>query len=182
MIVIEGPDNAGKTTLANILAQDLSLEVIHSIKPDNPRAGEGRLNWMASNPQAIYDRASCISEAVYGSICRDGSVYGDRHWEVLDNFLHHGPLVIFCCCSKERAMKFGDREDMEGVHENAELLYDMYQVVMGKVRAIGGYSDITFLMYNYEVDSYDNIRNFCEWYLTRLELREANIKLIGERL
>jgi len=69
MIIIEGPDNVGKTTLANQLAKDLGVEVVHSIKPTDFQAGVDRLNWMASNPLIIYDRVSCISEAVYGPIC-----------------------------------------------------------------------------------------------------------------
>lgn len=180
MIVLEGPDNCGKTTLANALSSALDLPVVHSEKPDFDNNGQLRLEWMARNPYTIYDRASCISEAVYGPICRNGSVYGREHWQILSRFLSHNPFIIFCECSKSRALQFNGREDMEGVHENAEALYDRYREVMVKVEKISSHTQAVVYKYNYEVDSPNNIVQLCKMYInSRLEIANI-INQIGE--
>ena len=180
MIVIEGPDNCGKTTLAEELAIRLDLPVIHSIKPIDISHGLDRLDKMARLPHAIYDRVSCISEAVYGPICRDGSIYRDVHWEVADRFLHHKPLVIFCCCSLNRALEFNGREDMEGVQENAVELFESYRVVMSKVRVLSLMNDSRYMSYNYEMDSVESVEGVCREYLSQLEFRQNSINELGE--
>lgn len=72
IIILEGPDNAGKSTLANMLAKDLGIEVVH---PGGPpaniadaliRCGEQAMIFqIGEHVSFIYDRVTCISDQIY---------------------------------------------------------------------------------------------------------------------
>lgn len=180
MIVIEGSDNCGKTTLSEHLAKVLGLTVVHSEKPETPLMGQHRLDWMADNPLSIYDRASCISEAVYGPLLRGGSVYGEDHWKILAKFLMSQPLIIYCKCSEEKALSYNGRDDMDGVQANGSALYHKYDEVMDKVDRISSIFGGEVIHYDYEVHSLEVIENFCRVYINNVVQSLKLLESIGE--
>ena len=69
-IIIEGPDGAGKSTLANQLASALNLEIVHFVAPvDDSSQFEMYRNFMIDARNVILDRA-WYSDMVYGPIYR----------------------------------------------------------------------------------------------------------------
>lgn len=83
MIVIEGMDNTGKTTLSNKLVEHFGLPpecYIHSPGPDTPEQMAPRVHRMLEFKHLpfIWDRIHCISDQVYAE------VLGRENWfEVL---------------------------------------------------------------------------------------------------
>lgn len=100
IIVIEGVDGSGKTTLANQISSQAGFEVIHRSKPET---NEERLNMLqmyraiiASGKDIILDR-SWYSEVVYGQVMRDISFISIEQMKQLENELANvGGLVIYC--------------------------------------------------------------------------------------
>lgn len=69
-IIIEGPDGAGKSTLANQLADILNLEIVHFVAPtDDSSQFDMYRNFMFNAKNIILDRA-WYSDMVYGPIYR----------------------------------------------------------------------------------------------------------------
>lgn len=135
MIIVEGPDNAGKTTLCNALAIEMKKSVVHS--PNHKDMLGDTDNWYlwilkslaaADNPDIIYDRHPLISEQVYGPLLRDKNVFSEGVGLVLyEAFLRKSPLIIFCCPPTDRITDFGSREQLEGVKENALGMVTRYR-------------------------------------------------------
>jgi GTPase SAR1 family protein len=130
MIIVEGMDNAGKTTLiANLCKEFPELKVL---KSPGPTQGFGdRLAFIAGairneDPRTIYDRFECISERVYGPVVRNGDVYGTYSWDLLSLTLRREPLIIYCRPPDSVIARWGDREQMEGVKTHKETLIQRY--------------------------------------------------------
>lgn len=84
LIIIEGPDNTGKTTLARRLQDVFSLEYIHCSKPktDNPFQEYCDLIEGIQKPTVI-DRAH-LGEYVYSQLWRGGCTITEKQFEYLD--------------------------------------------------------------------------------------------------
>ena len=149
MIVVEGMDNTGKTSLVNHLATRYSLPVIHSA---GPRDMLGSFRWVRAalnhhRHHIIFDRFALISEAVYGTILRGVDMFenpaGLHLW---DTFRRLDPIIIYCRPHIGVVTNFGDRAQMEGVVDRATQLYSRYEEVMAdRVK--------TFLPFDFTVDS-----------------------------
>jgi hypothetical protein len=113
MIIVEGPDGAGKTTLIRKLSGDLKLPVHQrSANSDgSPTSSQGttrgeRLAWwafhdvrtMSDQPMSIYDRHCLISEYIYGPVVR-GHLAADFQNSIIHltiRLLAKYSLVVFC--------------------------------------------------------------------------------------
>lgn len=95
-IVLEGPDNAGKTTLAAKLNAALGFPIKHSGGPSkypgevNERAKE----FNADDNLYIYDRHPCISQNVYVKALNSGGELVTE--ENLEAFYNKRPIIIYC--------------------------------------------------------------------------------------
>lgn len=136
MIILEGPDNAGKSTLGAYLSKELRAPLIHSEKPDP--------NWTQLEclehstrqlrPQgAILDRIYALSECVYGPICRGASALGDKHPEALLDLYHRPYLVVYCRPKMETILRNNGRDQMPGVLESHRDIVEAYDVLMEEV-------------------------------------------------
>lgn len=99
-IIIEGPDGAGKTTLAQTLSRMTKYPIIHRSKPESDEERDSMMNGYLVNSQttdnAIYDRYA-YSELVYGTVMRDKSyVSFEQLLQIEDNLAKAGGMVIFC--------------------------------------------------------------------------------------
>src|SRR4051812_3455357 len=92
-IVLEGPDNAGKSTLAAFLSERLGIPVKHS---GGPSKHPGEVNeraraFGADDSDLIYDRHPCVSQNLYQDALQTQGEYVDqRH---LDAFYESKPLI-----------------------------------------------------------------------------------------
>ncbi len=100
MIILEGPDGTGKSTLAEKLSQVLNLRVQHSGGPpkdpeDIFRRQEAAQQWAILNAPVVLDRIPVISEQIYGPIIRGSNPFlGTMHFERLMDALAHP--IIYC--------------------------------------------------------------------------------------
>lgn len=133
MIIIEGMDNTGKTTLAEHLAEKFKLPHIKSSK-DRTHLLNDALTILVLNPEAVMDRFSIISEMVYGPILRGGTAFdghGLSQWRFfMDKLARCKPLIFYCRPPNEKIFDYGDREQMAGVVEHGEELLSAYDTMM----------------------------------------------------
>ena len=138
MIILEGPDNSGKTTLANQLSEALELPILHSGGPCESRAdADNRMNKILSgNQETIWDRVPCISEPIYGITLRDVNYFYGSGW--LDRLLETRPLIIFCRPPNHiifEKHELGEHDTPEHIDQldkdgNKELIVKMYDESM----------------------------------------------------
>lgn len=147
MIVVEGPDGSGKTTLAELIADEFDLEyrraptLSSTTGPD-----EAAIDWFAdqmrdSNGQGgVYDRLFVISEPIYQlatpgrPLMRDAAYMAlalQKVWQKVD-------LLIFCLPPWEAAVKnledvgraalHGvDRLQLEKIHWMYSYQYELFK-------------------------------------------------------
>lgn len=101
MIIVEGPDCAGKSTLCSLLSAVLKLDIIHlSNKSDNSyKAYLQRIEDMAKKP-VIYDRFF-FSEAVYSQILKRERAFSDSEYVDLKNKLHDNAIQVIHCTRED---------------------------------------------------------------------------------
>lgn len=129
MIIIEGMDNTGKTTLIQQLQKEFKLPTART--GTYPRSLEDIIQWHnwanACPKQPIVDRHPAISDLVYGPIIRDHT-YSTQD-EAFSARRHH--FLVFCCPPLLTIRStYADREQMAGTHDNLDRLYYAYQDLM----------------------------------------------------
>lgn len=98
MIIIEGPDNSGKTTLAKFLAKEIGREYYHAGGP--PKSTPeiiGRVHFSFDNKDKyIFDRSPLISEQVYGVMRGQLYLNFEENEDLYSRFRELGPIIIYC--------------------------------------------------------------------------------------
>lgn len=133
MIVLEGPDSSGKTTLAERLARDLKKTVVHSGGP--PKSDAEMLHRVhtaihRSSHDVIYDRFPVISDPIYAKALGRSTVITRVHAIELS---WCNPIVIQCVSPSGLLTiqngLFDTPEHAAGVvreHERLKHYYDAY--------------------------------------------------------
>ncbi len=129
-IILEGPDNAGKSTLAQILADELNMTVRHS---GGPSKYPGEVNHRAQQYNTdmdsfIYDRHPCVSQNLYVAAFQNGGeLIEEKH---LINFYDNAPLIIYCRSLGDLGghvpSEHADEEHDKKVAENYDRLCRLY--------------------------------------------------------
>lgn len=140
MIIIEGMDNTGKSTLLSKLCEEYGLEGIHS---PGIKDYDTVFSWVAESFNkdrgipVIYDRFPLISEAVYGPTLRGRNIFTESPLgiQLQKKFrCEVRPLIIFCNPATEVIQKWDGREQMDGVVENHQRLTAAYIKLMEDIR------------------------------------------------
>lgn len=160
MIIVEGCDNSGKTTLVSALSGDLRLlSIVNRQRPlslQDSYAYLTRVLPLALRFATIFDRWQPISEPIYGPICRGVHLFNDAHiqnqFRMTKNMALQ-PLVIYCRPSIEKIMDFGEREQMAGVIENAPAIVAAYDHQIEWLK-----QHFPVVRYDFERDTYDHIK------------------------
>lgn len=174
MIIIEGPDNAGKSRLAEDLSKQLGIPVVHSVRPPKGWSEEDVLyhsTWQLRPQKAILDRVYAISEYVYGRVIRGKTALGDKHHEALMDLYHRPYLIIYCRPDLSTILDNKDRDQMEGVIENHTKIVEEYDYVMGE---IGNFGENRIIKYDWTKDVFKNLLHHCVEHLVTLESRNAS--------
>lgn len=156
LIIVEGMDNSGKTTLVQRLSEDIKLLVMNNKrKPRDEKEMADYLslvNTIHWHFPTILDRLCTISEPIYGVLRKTGPVITP---EQADNHLVYlkamKPLIIYCRPDDKTILDFGDRPQMDGVIDNAQALLQSYDRVMDKL-AIHGYHIVKWDFRNYKYE------------------------------
>lgn len=103
MIIVEGMDNTGKTSLIRELVDRFpQLQLAKSPGPVTRQNLLKCIEWVTHairnpNPCVVYDRYSPISERVYGPVLRGKDQYGSYTFDLLRLTLRRQqPLIIYC--------------------------------------------------------------------------------------
>lgn len=139
MIIVEGPDGAGKTTLVD------QLRFHFGDMPINPRAVGSDTQplvaidkWVERNVAGglqyrLYDRHRLISEPIYGSLLRPdepAGMFSDMNWlrTMLSEFMKLEPFIVICLppleLARQRAML--DPDNQAYFQTNYSQLYRLY--------------------------------------------------------
>ncbi len=116
MIVLEGPDNSGKSTLANAIQNWLGSDVVHIVKsPASVSKGwqdewEYWLldHWHEEEKEGILyilDRTPEISEPIYASIFRNGEIRNSKFADQWIKFREYNDLFFLFCLQEGPVVK-----------------------------------------------------------------------------
>ena len=117
MIIVEGPDNAGKTTLcAELQRLGIKLQLQHSGGPIKSREDfDARMHNIFAQSNCIIDRFPSVSEAVYGPLFnRD---MGINFQEATAHALRRGFMFIYCRPSLDHLLDFAKHRPSEHTQE-----------------------------------------------------------------
>lgn len=109
IFILEGPDGAGKTMLANKLQEQTGYMLLHRSQPkteeDKKRMMDEYMQVLKSGKNCIMDRC-WYSEMVYGPVMRDASVISYPQMYALEKQLAQvGGLIIYCTGSLKTLWK-----------------------------------------------------------------------------
>jgi len=159
IVVVEGPDNAGKTTLAMFLAKQLRAAYV---KVERPKAGVDLMRFQrildVAEPYSgfvVADRHVAISEPIYGTIIRGGHQLpsADINW-----CLNQIDVIIYCRPAVDKiASSISDRPQMEGVVENTRAIVRAYDEYMLEVHL-----DQRHLLRRYDYEN-DKSEHLVQW-------------------
>lgn len=156
-IVVFGCDNTGKTTLCENLKTFIawknkdvnSVVVAKSLGPN--KSVEEQIDFMDltlndKEKTIIFDRFPIIEEATCGKVLRGKDNF--QEWEntnVID-LLRKVDCFIFCYPGLFNVLNWGEREQLDGVKENALKLINAYNEMAVSLRSLG----FKVLEYNYK--------------------------------
>lgn len=140
LVILEGADGSGKTSLANRIRKDLDEYTLFLKSSGPPTIGQlaDVIGWLASVPTRIpivCDRLSVISEYVYGPIIRGKCIHG-LTIEQMARWLKPRPSLIIHCRPSYSALAAGVRQEvqMDGVVLNHRHIIKGYDELMGQLR------------------------------------------------
>lgn len=161
MIIVEGPDGAGKTTLIRNIAEAYpDLEVAPRVVSKETNALTDMKRWVNDNltegfQYRLFDRHRLISEFIYGPILRGNdqhSGFDDGGWVYwsLKRFQEINPLIIYCL-PPFNAVQFNvnQGDDNLAVQDHIKAIYAGYvhratlDMLAGRNVVIYNYTDPT---------------------------------------
>lgn len=171
MIIVEGPDGGGKSTLVQKLAHELRLPVADKVVASDTTAMTDLVKWTEDNvargfQPTIFDRHRLISEPIYGPILksRQDPKFCDLTWMSQQLWLFYGckPVIIYCL------------PDIRTVRRNVTKVDTENEVVAGRIAAIyAGYVNRATLdftrgvgrLYNYETTQFSDLLGWVQYQI-----------------
>lgn len=173
MIVVEGPDGSGKSTLVRRLQRDLGLPVAPRVVGSDTLALVDLTRWTEENVNRgfvpmIFDRHRLISEPIYGPLLRGGrdrkflnlAWMSDMTWR----FYAANPIVIYCIPAVETVCRNiqNPATDNSAVRDRQliEAIYAGYVT-----RATLDFSRGVGRLFNYESTLYSDVLRWIKFKL-----------------
>lgn len=144
-LLLEGPDNAGKTTLARHI-QARAIVAVEYFHPGGPPKdiGEEHLcmdtqdHLFRTADGCIVDRVTCISQQVYNP---HGRLDADRQFALDELRRLSNLLIVYCRPSTDRLMRKEDftwrdgesEEHKQKILRNQHLFIERYDAIMARV-------------------------------------------------
>lgn len=171
MIIVEGPDGGGKSTLVRKLAQQLRLPVADKVVASDTTALTDLVKWTEDNvakgfQPVIFDRHRLISEPIYGPILksRQDPNFCDPSWLSQQLWLFYGckPTIIYCLpdIREVRANVAREDSDNEVVAGHIAAIYAAYvnRATLDFTRGVGR-------LYNYKTTKFDDLVGWVNYQL-----------------
>jgi hypothetical protein len=152
MIVVEGPDGAGKTTLINDLTRDLNRTKFHTGGPKD------RMDLMMSmihkidlvKKDVIFDRVPYISDPIYCSIYDRKSVLTPEF--ISSRLRELNPIIIYCRLKKPADM-FNSIDHSKKEHKSEEHMLQVkskyYSIVAAYDNEMERLTSLGFTVFKY---------------------------------
>lgn len=182
MIIVEGPDGAGKSTLVTRLAKELKLPVADKVVASDTTALTDLAEWTVANVNKgfqpmIFDRHRLISEPIYGPILkpRQDEHFGDMSWlsQQLWMFYALKPIIIYALPDIRTVRENVMREDTDNavVQDRIAAIYVAYvnRAALDATRGVGR-------LYNYKTTRWDDLIG---WVNMNLEGRLPDAARVG---
>lgn len=172
MIILEGMDNSGKTTLANQLKDKLPNHYVSKLSK-NGKPTDEQLNTLLrdlcvndyAHQPVILDRFSLISELVYGPLIRGFNFYGNKgNWEILLHYIHSNPFYLIYCRPPTKIIMSNMGEQMGGVIRKSTSLIDRYDEVMVILKKAVAYSPCSGMLLEYDWNNQEPLNQFLRMY------------------
>ena len=135
MIILEGPDGGGKTSLAQQLSKRLELPIADRVVSKETEALTDLRVWTDKNlrqgfQRVIFDRHRLISDPIYRAVFgnHNAKLY-DPRWlaGAMKQFANIDPIIIFCMPPLEVvALNLADDPDNTVVAGDIEKIYYSY--------------------------------------------------------
>jgi len=180
MIILEGPDGAGKTTLVKHLQEDFGLAVglrgtedrtkLYEVTvSDTFRAIRGAFEF--GSPPLLWDRLY-YSELVYYRYTTGKCAFNHAQQKLIRHVIQAiGCPVILCLPPLEVVVNCvleDDRDEMEGVKTNIHAIYHAYEHM-----DLGNVLPVQTLVYDYTKDPREIVTTYIENYLAIRQRRAA---------
>jgi hypothetical protein len=185
VIIIEGPDGAGKTKLVEHLSRKYDIPVAERVvaKDTNPMTGVDLKHWTETNLKAglqwkIFDRHRLISEPIY-SACMNRKThegFDDIGWLTgrMIDFTRIHPFIVYCLppyATVESNLE--DDEDNTAIWGYAESIYNSYVAA-----AAGDIARGQAVLFNYHLDSqYERVDMLFEQWVRGNRVRLTHAKV-----
>lgn len=135
MIIVEGPDGAGKTQLVLRLADELQVPVEPKVVQPDMSSEVDLLRWSSDQirgwpEKKIYDRFPLISEFIYGPIFKHNVRTPFKDFAELrilhDNFRAAQPVIIYCLPPVTEVLANVSRDDTDNSAVNSPAIHGVY--------------------------------------------------------
>lgn len=136
MIIVEGPDGSGKTTLIKDLSYRYGLPISPRVVGTDTEAMVDLVDWVEQNVSrgfqyTLFDRHRLISEPIYGPIMGrvSNQPFISTSWmnTIMGRFYECSPMFIYCLPPLETVMtNLEDDPDNIVVREKADLIFEAY--------------------------------------------------------
>ena len=146
VIIIEGCDASGKSTLASQIMQKYPnyMYIHNAVTDDMQSLHENTIDvamCASVDHTVIIDRLH-LSEKIYGTIFRNKTAYDTDEFDAIVTKLPN-VVKILCVVDKETSMsKHAERKDIE-MYDNVSKVWDMYNDV----------TDPSWIRYNWKTDN-----------------------------
>lgn len=135
MIVVEGPDGSGKTTLIREIQAQFSVTIAPRVVSKDAEAMVDLKKWVEEDNKklgqgVVYDRHRLISETIYGPILRDHPEPGfdDLEWlaSQMQWFYRKKPVIIYCLPPQYVVLDNASSLPRHATVEHARKIYRAY--------------------------------------------------------
>jgi hypothetical protein len=183
LIVVEGPDGSGKTTLIQTLKEFTGFPVAPRVVSKEAQAMTDLKEWTENNVDrgfqaTLFDRHRLFSEPIYGPILRDKFEPGfdDPAWFAyyMAKFYQCRPIVIYCMPPLETVL-----HNLQGDEENSAVQFaarEVYGAYYNKSITEYVLRDFTFLYDYTSSDAADSLDMIQININTRLEMETARVR------
>lgn len=151
IVIVEGPDGSGKSTL---IANHFSdFQVVHNGVFNSPEdaylAYAAQLSILEDSEKIVFDRMH-ISQDIYGPICRNEPRKLKSH-RAIETLLYYREAVVVLCYTNQSHKNWQERN-----RGNGEYIRDLdrYLEIFSEYHfdKIGEHTSLPFILYDYTVD------------------------------